>query len=234
MLNDTQLILDALKEPFPAEKIHWRVGPTYEGRCQPLAYIDARDVMDRLDDVVGGHRWESYFSETQTGRIICKLSLQIDDEGGWVVKSDGAGSTGQEGEKGAISDALKRAAVNFGIGRYLYGIKAPWVEMDGKKLPKNFNGAEYLKGSLPQRHIQHMNSAKENWSSIVAIKEFLAQDNLSAAWEAWSELREDHQIALRMAPTKGGIWTIEENKQLKQASDEDFDPDTGVYRSAAK
>jgi hypothetical protein len=33
-----------------------------------------------------------------------------------------------EAEKGAISDALKRAAVSFGIGRYLYGLKAPKVE----------------------------------------------------------------------------------------------------------
>ncbi len=50
--------------------------------------------------------------------MICYLSIRCDGE--WVTKSDGAGDTNIEAEKGGISDALKRAAQKFGIGRYLY------------------------------------------------------------------------------------------------------------------
>ena len=43
-----------------------------------------------------------------------------------IVKSDGAGDTDIEGEKGAISDALKRSAVLLGIGAYLYNDACEW------------------------------------------------------------------------------------------------------------
>lgn len=122
--------LSALSEPFPPEDIHWRVqGKPFERNgkhsAMALAYLDARDVMDRLDAVCGPAGWQSHFEETAKGRIICRLSIRIGDE--WVTKSDGAGDTDVEGEKGALSDALKRAAVSWGIGRYLYRLTSPWV-----------------------------------------------------------------------------------------------------------
>jgi hypothetical protein len=38
----------------------------------------------------------------------------------WISRCDGADDTNIEGAKGGLSDAFKRAAVKFGIGRYLY------------------------------------------------------------------------------------------------------------------
>jgi Rad52/22 family double-strand break repair protein len=35
-----------------------------------------------------------------------------------------------EAEKGALSDAFKRAAVRWGVGRYLYEIKSPWITLE--------------------------------------------------------------------------------------------------------
>lgn len=142
-------IENELKKPFPEMATHWRVGSTNKKSQEkktgdkyakatkglPLAYIDARDVMDRLDFIFGVDGWADEYVETQSGRIICTLTCRMGDE--IVAKSDGAGNTGTEGEKGAISDALKRAAVKFGIGRYLYGLKAEWVDLDewGKFTP---------------------------------------------------------------------------------------------------
>lgn len=122
--------LQKLSDPFPHSAIHWRVqGKAFEraGKhsAMALAYIDARDVMDRLDEVCGPGGWQSEFTETARGRVICRLGINI--EGGWVWKSDGAGDTDVEGEKGGISDALKRAAVSWGVGRYLYRLDSPWV-----------------------------------------------------------------------------------------------------------
>ena len=73
--------------------------------------------MDRLDEAVGISGWSTNLREVQ-GRVTCELSLNIN--GTWITKTDGAGDTGIEGEKGAISDSLKRSAVLWGVGRYLY------------------------------------------------------------------------------------------------------------------
>src|SRR3546814_14134583 len=45
-----------------------------------------------------------------------------------LFRSDGAGDTAVEVEKGAISDAFKRCAVKWGVGRYRYDIDAVWAE----------------------------------------------------------------------------------------------------------
>ena len=105
-----------LKAPFEVRQLSWRQG----GGGRELAYINARDVMKRLDDVVGTENWQDRYEECH-GRIICYLSIRVDGE--WVTKCDGAGDTSIEGEKGGMSDAFKRAAVKFGIGRYLYYLK---------------------------------------------------------------------------------------------------------------
>lgn len=114
MSNDNwKQIEEALKAPFSLNEIHFRQG---RGGTQ-LAYIDARNVMRRLDQVVGIENWQDEYTEV-SGRLICKLSIRVGGE--WVSKCDGAGDTKIEGDKGGISDAFKRAAVRFGVGRYLY------------------------------------------------------------------------------------------------------------------
>lgn len=138
----TTVALDKLAAPFPDSAISWRVGSTNidkktgqpRGEKKPsgiaLAYIDARDVQNRLDAVCGVANWSDKYIETEKGRVICTLALRIDGE--WVSKSDGAGDSDVESEKGAISDALKRAAVKWGIGRYLYDMESPWVELEAR------------------------------------------------------------------------------------------------------
>lgn len=147
---------DKLKEPFLKKEVHWRVGATNAKKLgvKPweatsgiaLAYINARDVMKRLDDVAGINNWEDEYIETPKGRVICKLSIRMNDE--WIIKSDGAGDTATEGEKGAISDAFKRAAVKFGIGRYLYYLPATWVNLSNGKIAGN---PELPKWALPKQ-----------------------------------------------------------------------------------
>lgn len=136
-------ILNKLKEPFDPRLIHWRVGATNKDKTKgiALAYVDARDVMKRLDDVVGFDKWQDEYIETPSGRLICRLGLRINNE--WIWKSDGAGETDVEGEKGAISDAFKRAAVKWGPARYLYSLKNVWV-------PIKPAGRSYALADTPQ------------------------------------------------------------------------------------
>jgi hypothetical protein len=129
-MADAQEIFDALSEPFPLEYIEWRVGSTSSDKSKGLAlcYVDARAVMDRLDAVCGPAGWQCNYSHQTPAVVICNLGILIGDD--WVWKADGAGATDVEGEKGMLSDALKRAAVRWGVGRYLYDLKSPWVELE--------------------------------------------------------------------------------------------------------
>lgn len=143
--------LELLSAPFHPSKISWRVGSTKADKTKgmALAYIDARDVMERLDEAVGPENWQRRYTHADK-KTICEIGIKV-DSGEWVWKSDGAGDSDIEAEKGAISDAFKRAAVNWGIGRYLYDIESPWVELelatnkDGELL-KDKNGNPIVRG----------------------------------------------------------------------------------------
>jgi hypothetical protein len=84
--------------------------------------------MDRLDAVIGFDNWQNNYSPGVGSSIVCNIGLRIGGE--WIWKADGAGPSDMEAEKGALSDAFKRAAVRWGVGRYLYDIEAPWLELD--------------------------------------------------------------------------------------------------------
>lgn len=131
----------ALAAPFSPDRVSWRVGSSNKKKRQKetgdnyakatkgmaLAFINSRDVQERLDAVCGPANWQDRY-EFHGPRTICYLSIRIDGE--WVTKADGAGDSDVEAAKGSISDALKRAAVKWGIGRYLYALPSPWVDLD--------------------------------------------------------------------------------------------------------
>ena len=124
-----------LKKPFALSRVKPRKG--HGGGT--LHYIDARDVMFRLDEVVGPLNWQDSYKEVM-GRIVCTLSIRFGNE--WISKEDGAGDTKIEGDKGGISDAFKRSAVKWGCGRYLYyfpknGSIPSWADPDGKEWDEN-------------------------------------------------------------------------------------------------
>jgi hypothetical protein len=132
-----QELFDELCRPFAAEEIEWRVGSVTKDKTKgmALAYMDARAVMDRLDAVCGPDGWQCNYTPGVNGSIVCNIGIKMPD-GSWIWKADGAGATDVEGEKGMLSDALKRAAVRWGVGRYLYEMKSPWVELkDGRFIP---------------------------------------------------------------------------------------------------
>jgi hypothetical protein len=120
-----------LAEPFAPEIVSWRVGSVSaeKKRGMALAFVDARDVMNRLDDACGPFGWMTEHSALGT-RTMCRLSIRDPETGEWISRTDGCGDTDYEAEKGSFSDSLKRVAVTFGVGRYLYDVDAPWVEVE--------------------------------------------------------------------------------------------------------
>jgi hypothetical protein len=129
-------IFTLLAAPFNPSDLEWRPGATNADKTKALAltYLTSRAVMDRLDDVVGPPNWRDDFKPGPDGGLICGLSLRLDGE--WITKWDGAENTDIEAIKGGLSDAFKRAAVKWGIGRYLYKLPSAWVacEQHGKNI----------------------------------------------------------------------------------------------------
>lgn len=120
-----------LAEPFEPEIVSWRVGSVSaeKKRGMALAFVDARDVMNRLDEACGPFGWMTEHSALGA-RTMCRLSIRDPETGEWISRTDGCGDTDYEAEKGSFSDSLKRVAVTFGVGRYLYDVDAPWVEVE--------------------------------------------------------------------------------------------------------
>jgi hypothetical protein len=128
-------IQEALAAPFPADAIGWKPQSISQGRCLAVAYIDARDVQNRLDDVLGVDGWESSLEVLLDGNVLFRLRARIAGE--WITRCDVGAQSDQDDEgdrrKAAVSDGLKRAAVQLGIGRYLYSLPAQWVDYDAQR-----------------------------------------------------------------------------------------------------
>ena len=115
-----------LADPFEAHDVEWRVQQSgVSSKSNPwvmvIPYITNRAIQQRLDDVMGIDGWKNEFKEATSGKgYLCGLSIRFGDS--WVTKWDGSEYTQVEALKGALSGAMKRTAVQFGIGRYLYSL----------------------------------------------------------------------------------------------------------------
>lgn len=121
-----------LCEPFAVDEVKWKPQVVRGNRAMTICYVDARCVMDRLDEIFGTGGWQDAYQVLPNNSVVCKLRVRIADE--WVEKSDVGSQSDQPDEgdrlKSAFSDALKRAAVKYGIGRYLYRLPQQWVDYD--------------------------------------------------------------------------------------------------------
>jgi hypothetical protein len=133
--DDEKNLMLALAAPFDPSEVKFRPGHVSGNRALALPYVDARVVQDRLDDVLGLENWQDTYVPLPDGSVVCELRCRIGGE--WIVKTDVGGPSeqpdGGDRLKAAFSDALKRAAVKFGIGRYLYRLPAVWADYDRAK-----------------------------------------------------------------------------------------------------
>lgn len=180
-----------LKKPFPVSSLKWRIGnKNREGsKANMLVYVDARMVQDRLDEVVGAGNWQfetrsmnSVNRQGNTFTIIGRLGIKINDE--WIWKEDGAENSDIEAAKGGISDAFKRAAVQWGIGRYLYNASdySTWAEVksnDFNIYQDNKRLLDTVAWRLTLRAYDETNSMEDFFSTLRNSKqaEFIAKLN---------------------------------------------------------
>lgn len=154
--------LRRLTAPFYPDDVQWRVGvkpkkAAEEPKALMLPYVDARTVMNRLDDVVGPLNWQVVHAEVN-GQMVTSIGIRNPETGDWVWKGDSGYVGGGDSEdddvveksvKGTPSDGLKRAAVQWGIGRYLYDLPKIWLAWEWTDSPTNTRGKVKGHPTLP-------------------------------------------------------------------------------------
>lgn len=128
-------LAEELAKPFPSYDIEWRVQRASNGNGGPKAvvipYVTNRAIMSRLDKIFGPGNWKNEYIPWGQKGVLCGISVKVDGE--WVTKYDGAEETNIEPVKGGLSGSMKRAAVQWGIGRYLYSLDEAWVNITNQR-----------------------------------------------------------------------------------------------------
>lgn len=113
---------EVLRQPMPTKQFKGKGGRTFD-------YVTARQVADRLDKVVGPGNWSTRVRVERADHPVAVLvGLAIFGvwkwDAGYSNNPDADEPTDKAFEdeplKAAVSDGFKRAAVQWGIGRWLY------------------------------------------------------------------------------------------------------------------
>lgn len=181
--NDTQA---SLNEPFPKEvERQLKKGGT------SLTYIPVSEVISRLNKVLGFDGWAYEIIKCERDAldpefIVAHVRLSVlskddftnvvkDGFGGQKIKRTKAGDIVDLGDefKGAVSDALKKAAQALGVGLYLARSEEA-MEID----------------AVPEPIIDPV--VEELWTNFVSLSKSLSPEHktrLGAFWEKYSNGR---------------------------------------------
>lgn len=129
-MNEKELLAQ-LAQPFEPKHITWKPGATSGEKCLALAYADLRAYQERLDSICGLD-WSIEYLPWGDSRVIARLTI------GGVTRSSTGEMSNQDvknemGGTVAEAQAMKRAAAQFGLGRYLYDLPSVWIAFDASK-----------------------------------------------------------------------------------------------------
>ena len=190
-------IVERLSAFFPSDDVKSFPMTVKRDKTAALAafYIDARAVMNRLDETC---YWRNEYKEDPRGSgksILCGISVLVslpDGSHEWLTRWDGADNTDIEATKGGLSGASRRAAVQWGIGRYLYNVPGQWCDLkDGKyfvrtpRIPAQFlpAGASRAQKAKPANVAPPKSAAKAKPAKAEGLQLTSAQVKQFAAWK---------------------------------------------------
>lgn len=222
--------LKKLSAKFPEQEIEWRVQQCGTGKKGPWAliipYITSRAIMSRLDDVVGPGNWKNEYTSSPCGKgYLCGISIKI--EGDWVTRWDGSElseSNNIDDVKSTLSNSMKRAGVQWGIGRYLYQLEATFA--DAQFCDSRYDtlpGYQYQKSKNKEGvwfGFQWKPKPLESWALPVSEKETkkLIKNMKSAKSE--KELKSLFETAYKIAVSEGDDDLMDEFTKAKDESKE--------------
>ena len=157
-----------LSAPFSSSDIEWRVSATNAEKTKGLAvpYVTNRAIQNRLDDTVGIDGWYNDFRPWKNGSAqLCGISIFFPQLEQCLTKWDGADDSEFESVKGGLSDSMKRAAVEWSIGRYLYGMTQVWVTVQITNSGKKSNAR------IRDEERPWLDQAHDEWVAYLQAKE---------------------------------------------------------------
>ena len=174
-------------------------------------------VVERINDFRNDERFEGWSIETDiisTDIENCVIKATIKDSTGKIIGTGLAhevqGSTNinkTSHVENCETSAIGRALANIGKAGTEY---ASANEVSDAIINQKVEEAtEKLRGLVSAVLSSH--------SSIVAIKEGIALDNLSEAAEEWFTLEDEIKASLWIAPSKGGVFTTREREVIKSS-----------------
>tara|TARA_Y100000310_G_scaffold339395_1_gene431915 strand:- start:1533 stop:2387 length:855 start_codon:yes stop_codon:yes gene_type:complete len=162
-MSKKEIKFEELKTPMPFK---WKPNNAVGQKVACVAYVDSRQVQDKLDEVVGPGNWSDTY-EVIHNNLYCHLSINVTGDLAnpkWVVKSDCGTPSMTEREKGESSDAFKRAAVKWGVGRFLYEkefVKLNATQYKGKMKPVDDTGKILWDGATITEYINNLLEKRE-------------------------------------------------------------------------
>lgn len=215
----------ALTAPFANGDIEWRVSVTTRDKDRGLAvpYVTNRAIQNRLDDTVGIDGWQNQFVPWKEGKAqLCGISIYFGQQKQWLTKWDGADDSDFESVKGGLSDSMKRAAVEWGIGRYLYGMTQIWVRIE--QHGKSYVIVDDERARLDQTH--------ENW---VSRRQGKNPSQAPGGGQPQPQGNGQSQGQRRDAPPQGGQQNgqqgqRQQNNQRRQQPSQRQQPEPGTFQ----
>lgn len=186
-------IQQELKKEIPYK---WRVQSFSKHKPQAtcVAYIDSRDVQDVLDKYCN---WsDRYYSVN--GMLFCEITIYAD--GIEYKRSDAGSESNVEAQKGQSSDAFKRAAVKFGIGRFLYSKKMVYLKADAVKTSNNYPNVVDNNGQKVWDITKHINQSANQTTKKTPTddRQFLTESQLNATLKGTKAQAEKVLISYKM------------------------------------
>ena len=174
-------------------------------------------VVERINDFRNDERFEGWSIETDiisTDIENCIIKATIKDSTGKIV------GTGLAHEVQGSTNINKTSHVEncetSAIGRALANIGKAGTE---------YESANEVSDAIINQKVEEatgklrglVSAVLSSHSSIVAIKEGIALDNLSEAAEEWFTLEDEIKASLWIAPSKGGVFTTREREVIKSS-----------------
>jgi hypothetical protein len=160
-----------LRRPFAVKALQWKVQTQWTDKDgKPtggmiVCYIDRALVVDRLNVVVP-HLWSHRFTDLERNHTLCWLTV------GAITREDvGEGST----LKARRSDALKRAAVHFGVGVSLARIPKSRLQVESGQLRARSyrsRGEDKWVLEISQLGLDYLRSRYQGWLEQIGADTF--------------------------------------------------------------
>lgn len=179
-----------------------------------------KTVAERVAEFRGEFKQDyAILTEIISASELVQVKASISNKEGFIVATGFAeevrGSTNinkTSALENCETSAIGRALAAFGLGGTEY---ATANEVTDAIIQQNVMEAKEKAMSFYQNLGQAL---RDNWDSVVFIKEQIALGEIDAAKEAFAEISVDDQNALWVSTKAGGPWTTEERKAIKEGA----------------